>query len=269
MYDKFVTRGYPVVIGEFGAVDKTSADSTSNKYRAVFAKTLCAYCKQYGAVPVYWDNRYNGAYGFGLIDRSTCAVTQQEIIDAIISGIGTVIPPSSAIAPTAAVFDKKTSVQADVTVTVTLNGNTLNGIKNGSASLVSGADYTVSGNTVTILRSYLAKQAVGTTSLTFDFSAGNDPVLTVNVVDSSDQSGSFKIQEYNGNTLATANTLYPRLKLVNTGSVALNLSNIKIRYYYTIDAEKAQSFTCDWSTAGAGNVTGTFVIGCRRSKAAL
>ncbi|MCL6590590.1 MAG: cellulase family glycosylhydrolase [Firmicutes bacterium] len=88
MYDKFVTQGYPVVIGEYGSIDKTTYDSTNNTYRQYFAKTLCATCKKYGAVPVYWDNGWNGQHGFGLFDRNTYAVTQQGIINNIMSGIG-------------------------------------------------------------------------------------------------------------------------------------------------------------------------------------
>ncbi len=99
MYDKFVTQGYPVVIGEYGSIDKTTYDSTNNTYRQVFAKTLCQYCKQYGAVPVYWDNGWNGQHGFGLFDRNSYAVTQQGIIDAIMSGMGTVITPTSTPTP--------------------------------------------------------------------------------------------------------------------------------------------------------------------------
>jgi endoglucanase len=87
MYDKFVTQGYPVVIGEYGSVDKTSADSTNNTYRAAFAKAVCSTAKKYGSVPVYWDNGYNGQYGFGLFNRSNNTVTQQGIINAIMSGI--------------------------------------------------------------------------------------------------------------------------------------------------------------------------------------
>ena len=43
------------------------------------------YAKKYGCVPVYWDNGYNGKYGFGLFDRNTIEVTQPEILEAIIS----------------------------------------------------------------------------------------------------------------------------------------------------------------------------------------
>lgn len=87
MYDKFVAKGYPVVIGEYGSVDKTSTDSTNNTYRAAFAKAVCSTAKKYRCVPVYWDNGHNGQYGFGLFNRSTCTVTQQGIINAIMSGI--------------------------------------------------------------------------------------------------------------------------------------------------------------------------------------
>lgn len=88
MYDGFVTKGYPVVVGEYGAIDKSSFDSANNTYRADFARTLAATAKKYGAVSVYWDNGYNGQYGFGLFDRNSHTVTQQGILSAIMSGAG-------------------------------------------------------------------------------------------------------------------------------------------------------------------------------------
>jgi endoglucanase len=86
-YDKFVTRGYPVVVGEYGAIDKSSADSANNRYRADFARAIVATAKKYGAATVYWDNGNNGNHGFGLFDRSSYAVTHQGIIDGIMSGV--------------------------------------------------------------------------------------------------------------------------------------------------------------------------------------
>ena len=71
--------------------------------------------------------------------------------------------------------------------------------------------------------------------------------------------GSIKVQMYNSNTSATTNMIYAQFKLFNTGTGAISLSNVKIRYYYTIDGVKAQSFWCDFSQAGTANVTGTFV----------
>jgi endoglucanase len=87
MYDKFGAQGYPVVIGEFGSVDKTSHDSNNNKYREAYAKAVTATAKKYKMVPVYWDNGFNGQYGFGLFNRYNNTVTQQGIINAIMQGM--------------------------------------------------------------------------------------------------------------------------------------------------------------------------------------
>ncbi|GAA4608919.1 endoglucanase [Actinoplanes octamycinicus] len=98
VHDTFVARGYPVLVGEYGSIDKTAADPANNRYRADYARTLVAAAKKYGAATAYWDNGYNGAYGFGLFNRSSATVTQQGIIDAIIgaAGGGTTSPqPSS------------------------------------------------------------------------------------------------------------------------------------------------------------------------------
>ncbi|MBO3731734.1 cellulase family glycosylhydrolase [Glycomyces niveus] len=86
-YDAFVSRGYPVVVGEYGSIDKTSHDSANNRYRQDFARTMVATAKKYGAATIYWDNGVNGQYGFGLFNRSSNAVTQQGIVNAIMSGL--------------------------------------------------------------------------------------------------------------------------------------------------------------------------------------
>ena len=89
MYDKFASHGYPVIVGEYGAIDKTSYDGSNNRYRADFARAITATAKKYGAVSVYWDNGANGRFGFGLFNRSTRAVTQSGIINAIRTGVAT------------------------------------------------------------------------------------------------------------------------------------------------------------------------------------
>nr|WP_231956748.1 MULTISPECIES: cellulase family glycosylhydrolase [unclassified Actinoplanes] len=88
VHDTFVARGYPVLVGEYGSIDKTAADPTNNRYRADYARALVTAAKKYGAATAYWDNGYTGAYGFGLFNRSSATVTQQSIIDAIISAAG-------------------------------------------------------------------------------------------------------------------------------------------------------------------------------------
>jgi len=168
--------------------------------------------------------------------------------------------PSGTISITQAQFDKNTPNQQNIVVDITNNGNTLSGIRNGSTLLTSGTDYTLSGNTVTLLSPYLASKQLGKLELTFDFNKGNDPILTITIIDSSIVvTGNVKVQMFNGSNAAVTNGIAPRFKIVNTGTESINLSDIKLRYYYTIDGEKAQNFWCDWSSAGTANVTGTFV----------
>ncbi|WP_211754432.1 glycoside hydrolase family 5 protein [Nocardioides gansuensis] len=88
MHDTFVVRGYPVVVGEYGSIDKTSFDWSNNTYRADFAYAVAATAKKYGAATFVWDNGVNGRYGFGLFDRHTNSVTQQEVIAGIRYGAG-------------------------------------------------------------------------------------------------------------------------------------------------------------------------------------
>ncbi len=70
---------------------------------------------------------------------------------------------------------------------------------------------------------------------------------------------SIQLFMFNTNTSATSNMIYPHIQIVNKGSSAIDLSSIKIRYYYTEDGTQAQNFWCDWSSAGTSNVTDTFV----------
>lgn len=68
----------------------------------------------------------------------------------------------------------------------------------------------------------------------------------------------IKVYFYNGNTAAASNTIYTNFKLVNTGTTDLNLSDVKMRYYFTNDGTQADSFACDYSNAGNSNVTNVF-----------
>lgn len=100
MYNAFVLKGYPVVIGEMAATDKTTQDSTNNTYRIYWVRTVCTNGKQYGAIPVYWDNGVNDAFGCAILNRNTLAVTQQGILDAIMNGINANVTPPPAATPT-------------------------------------------------------------------------------------------------------------------------------------------------------------------------
>ena len=115
-----------------------------------------------------------GAFGDGTMTKiGTVTKTNGSVtID-----IGDPIPQDPTITPTTATFNKQ--APADVSVTLTPNGNTFKGI----TGLTSGSDYTVSNNVVTISKSYLSTLAVGSKTLTFDFGVTNNPTLAITIID--------------------------------------------------------------------------------------
>jgi len=167
--------------------------------------------------------------------------------------------PSGSVTPAAATFDKNPAKQADITAVLTMAGHTLKGIKLENRELIEGVDYTISGSTITFLKDSLAGLSTGIYNVVFDLSAGTDPVMALTVVDTSIAKGSIKIQMFNGTTSAQNNSLSPKFKISNNGTTSVKLSDVKIRYYYTINGEVDQNFWCDWSTVGSSNITGTFV----------
>lgn len=68
-----------------------------------------------------------------------------------------------------------------------------------------------------------------------------------------------QLEMYNSTLTAQTNKLDPNFKLTNTSSSSIDLSNIKIKYYYTIDGNQAQNFNCYFSSVGTSNITNTFV----------
>lgn len=180
-------------------------------------------------------------------------------VDQVLTVTVTDTTPAGTISPTEAVFDKNEDTAADIAVQLNANGHTLKGLLNGTDTLTEGTDYTVNGSTITLLKTSLANLALGEYTITFDLSAGVDPVLKLTVTDTTIPDGKLKIQMYSGNTSAQTNGISPRFKVYNAGDTDIKLSDVKIRYYYTIDGEKGQNFWCDWSSIGSSNVTGTFV----------
>jgi endoglucanase len=83
--DTFVSQGVPVVIGEYGAVFKTQdgvwADEDNHRY---YLEYVTKSATEHGLVPVYWDNGWNGDYGFALFDRTTGEQLHTNFIEAII-----------------------------------------------------------------------------------------------------------------------------------------------------------------------------------------
>lgn len=91
LVDTFVSKDIPVIVGEYGAIDKSTGDANIsaqiNENRVYFNSYFAGTCAANGIIPVYWDNGYNGVYGFGLFDRVSLKQTQPEIITGIVNAV--------------------------------------------------------------------------------------------------------------------------------------------------------------------------------------
>ncbi|WP_232841896.1 glycoside hydrolase family 44 protein [Caldicellulosiruptor acetigenus] len=68
-----------------------------------------------------------------------------------------------------------------------------------------------------------------------------------------------KVQYKNMEQNATTNSIRAWFKVVNNTSSDIDLSRVTIRYWYTVDGDKAQSAVCDWAQVGSSNVNFKFV----------
>ena len=150
------------------------------------------------------------------------------------------------ISTTNAEFDLSADKKEDVTTKLILNNvRTLSEIRNDKTVLVEGKDYTISGDTVSIRKEYLSKQAVGVTKLTFVFDAGKNAVMSITIKDSKSPdvpdvpavSGPFdKIK-------ATDCTADSKDIKVEDGKVTLNTTDSYIAFDIDFGSETAKSIT--------------------------
>jgi mannan endo-1,4-beta-mannosidase len=69
----------------------------------------------------------------------------------------------------------------------------------------------------------------------------------------------FKLQYQAGDGSASVNQLTPHFNIINNSGAAVPLSEFKIRYWYTADGNKAQTYACDYASMGCANTSGIFV----------
>jgi endoglucanase len=88
---KFVDHGCPVILGEFGAIKRTSANPTLLEHhlasRSYFFEYITREAKNHGLVPFFWDN------GSGFFNRSSSAVSDTRALKALMKGAGDGIYP--------------------------------------------------------------------------------------------------------------------------------------------------------------------------------
>jgi len=83
VHKTFVEQGYPFIVGEYGAIDKTYRNPRNRNARVAFTTAICVSARKYGGVPVVWDDGTTGNNSFGLFDRSNFVPLQPAILTAI------------------------------------------------------------------------------------------------------------------------------------------------------------------------------------------
>jgi endoglucanase len=85
MRNKWVNAGVPVIIGEYGVATRSNLNMASRQYWNEYVNRSA---KTHGLKTFYWDNgvQPSASNGFALFNRSTGAVTDQGVVDAIKRG---------------------------------------------------------------------------------------------------------------------------------------------------------------------------------------
>lgn len=82
----FTSKGIPVIVGEFGAVDKSFTNAKNSEYRRYFYEFVSKAVSDSGGVPICWDNGWIGNYGLALFDRTNNTIVQPDLVNAIMRG---------------------------------------------------------------------------------------------------------------------------------------------------------------------------------------
>lgn len=80
----FISKGHPVIIGEFGAMNKNNLRQRTN-WANFYVKTA----KAKGIPCIWWDNGIINGDGelFGLLDRTNCTFYYPDLVNAMMRGI--------------------------------------------------------------------------------------------------------------------------------------------------------------------------------------
>lgn len=70
--------------------------------------------------------------------------------------------------------------------------------------------------------------------------------------------GTVKVQYRTSDGSASTNTLRPLFQILNTGSSAIPLPELKLRYWYSKEGSASQNYYCDWAAMGCGNIITSF-----------
>jgi len=88
---QFVDKGIPVVLGEFGAIRRTTLTGDDLNLhlnaRAYYLKYVVKQATANGMIPFYWDEGSIGNNGFGIFQRSNNTVFDRQVLNALLEGL--------------------------------------------------------------------------------------------------------------------------------------------------------------------------------------
>ncbi len=118
-----------------------------------------------------------------------------------------------------------------------------------NAAPVTGTTYTDTGLSPSTAYSYTvrARDAAGNVS-------APSAALSVTTQSSDTPSGAVKVRYKNNDSSATDNAIRPSLQAVNTGSSAVKLDALAVRYYFTRDGSASVNAWCDYAAVGCAQV---------------
>jgi aryl-phospho-beta-D-glucosidase BglC (GH1 family) len=147
VYNAFVTRNIPVIIGEYGLLGFDRHTGTIEQGEKLkFFEYLGFWARTRQITTMLWDNGQH----FG---RTSFQWSDPELIAQIRSSWTT----RSGTASTDQVFNLRSSAITSKTVTLNLNGTSFLGVRQGTTDLAPGSDYTVSGSQLTFTASALTR----------------------------------------------------------------------------------------------------------------
>jgi aryl-phospho-beta-D-glucosidase BglC (GH1 family) len=210
MYNHFTVKGIGVVCGEYGLLGfDRSLDTIEHGEKLKYFEYINYYAKTKGITTMLWDNGQH-------LGRTSLKWSDQALYDIIKASWKT----RSSYSESDRIFVKTEDNNKDVSMKLTLNGNSLKAIYDGDKKLVSGKDYTYANDTVTLkgsfVNSVISDNYGINATLTLKFSAGadwdvyvthyNTPIIGVG---SGDTNGFVIPVEFNGSRLSTMEAVNP------------------------------------------------------------
>ncbi|TDB81637.1 cellulase family glycosylhydrolase, partial [Micromonospora sp. KC721] len=210
VYNSFVSRRIPVIIGEYGLLGFDRHTGTIEQGEKLkFFEFLGHYARTRQLTTMLWDNGQH-------FDRTSFVWKDPELFAQIKSSWTT----RSGTASSDLLFNAKATAITSKTLTLNLNGTSFVGVRQGDTDLVRGTDYTVSGDQLTFTAAALTRltgnRAYGVNAtLHLRFSAGvpwrvnvisyDRPVLS----NATGTTSSFAIPtQFRGDQLATMEAKY-------------------------------------------------------------